>query len=263
MQFLSPDAKSRHPELGSNLLMALRPADLALLMPRLEEVQLASRQVLYQPGDDVSHVYFPCGSTLLSFVVALESGKDVEAALIGREGAVGGIVSHGRLPAYARTVVQFEGPALRMPCAELEMAKAQSPTLRQLFTRYADCLMAQVFQSVACNAAHSIEQRTAKWLLATMDRTNVPAIAMTQEHLSGMLGVGRSYVARVIRTLKERGLIEIGYRRLIILDEKGLREAACDCNELVSRHFHEVLEGVYPSASDNAAPEDQASSRAC
>jgi hypothetical protein len=70
--------------------MALRPADLALLLPKLEEVQLASRQVLYQPGDDVSHVYFPCGSTLLSFVVALESGKDVEAALIGREGAVEG-----------------------------------------------------------------------------------------------------------------------------------------------------------------------------
>lgn len=143
------------------------------------------------------------------------------------------------------------------------MAKAQSPTLRQLFSRYADCLMEQLFQSAACNAAHSIEQRTAKWLLTTMDRTNNPAIAMTQEHLSGMLGVGRSYFARVIRTLKQRGLIDIGYRRLFILDEKGLRETACDCNELVRHHFHEVLEGVYPSASDNAAPEDQASNRAC
>lgn len=257
MHFLPRDAQSLRPELGSNLLRALRPADLALLSPKLEEVQCAPRQILYQPGDDVGHVYFPCGATLLSFIIPLESGKDVEAALIGREGAVGGIVSHGRLPAYARTVVQFEGPALRLECVELEKAKAQSLTLRQLFARYADCLMAQMFQSIACNAAHSIEQRTAKWLLATMDRTNDPAIAITQEQLSGMLGVGRSYVARVIRTLKDRGLIDIGYRRLIIQDERGLRDTACDCNELVSRHFHEVLEGVYPSASDQNIPEKQ------
>ncbi|MGD9544356.1 MAG: Crp/Fnr family transcriptional regulator [Methylocystis sp.] len=248
--------KSRSQGLGSNLLRALRPADLALLSPSLESVQLASRQILYQPGDDVNHVYFPCDATLLSFVVPLESGKDVEAALIGREGAVGGIVSHGRLPAYARAIVQCEGPALRMKCVELEQAKAQSLTLRQLFARYADCLMAQMFQSVACNAAHSIEQRTAKWLLATMDRTDDSAIALTQEQLSGLLGVGRSYVGRVMRSLKERRIVEFGYRRLIILDEQALRDTACDCNGLVSRHFHEVLRGVYPSAQDERNAED-------
>lgn len=257
MQYFPRHSQALRPDLGSNLLRALRPADLALLSPKLEEVQCAARQVLYQPGDDVGYVYFPCGSTLLSFVIPLESGKDVEAALIGREGAVGGIVSHGRLPAYARTVVQFEGPALRLECVELEKAKTQSLTLRQLFARYADCLMAQIFQGVACNAAHSIEQRTAKWLLATLDRTNDPAITMTQEQLSGMLGVGRSYVARVIRTLKDRGLIEIGYRRVIVQDERGLQDTACDCNRLVSRHFQEVLEGVYPSALDKQISQKQ------
>lgn len=257
MQFPPGHAKIRRPEYGNNLLRALSPADLLLLAPHLEIVQLSPRQVLYRPGDDVSHVYFPCNETLLSFVIPLESGKDVEAVLIGREGAVGGIVSQGQLPAYARTVVQFQGPALRLDCVELQKAKSQSSTIRQLFARYADCLLAQVFQGVACNAAHSIEQRTAKWLLATMDRTNDPAIAITQEQLSAMLGVGRSYVARVIRSLKARRLIEIGYRRLIVLNEKGLRDAACDCNELVSSHFHEVLQGVYPSASDEKLVEDQ------
>lgn len=84
VQFLPPDAQSRSLSLRSNLLRALHPADLALLSPKLEKVQLAPRQVLYQPGDDIRHVYFPCGSTLLSFIIPLENGKDVEAALIGR-----------------------------------------------------------------------------------------------------------------------------------------------------------------------------------
>lgn len=236
----------------SNLLKALRPHDLALLQSKLQCIRLRPRQVLYEPGDHIGYVYFPCGPSLLSFIVTLESGKEVEIALIGREGAVGGIVSHGRLPAYARTIVQFEGVALRMECSDLERAKFQSPTLRAFFSRYADCLLAQIFQTVACNAAHSIEQRAAKWLLAATDRIGDSEISLTQEQLAGMLGVGRSYVARVIKGLEIRGLLKPKRRRLCILDHNGLMAASCDCNASVRKHFDEVLGGVYPGDDDEA-----------
>ena len=39
-----------------------------------------------------------------------EDGRDVETILVGREGAVGGIVSQGYLPAYTRICVKFGGP---------------------------------------------------------------------------------------------------------------------------------------------------------
>ncbi len=237
---------------SSNLLNALRPNDLALLRPHLESVRLVTRQILYQPGDDVGFVYFPCGPTLISFIVALEDGKEVEIALVGREGALGGIVSQGRLPAYARSIVQIGGPALRLDCAALEKAKLQSPALRHFFARYADCLLAQIFQCVACNAAHSIEQRASKWLLAAIDRTGDLEFALTQEQLSGMLGVGRSYVARVIKTLKDRGLIAGRPSRLQVLDKEGLKAVSCKCNESVKEHFDDVLKGVYPDDAPNA-----------
>ncbi|MBS9477345.1 Crp/Fnr family transcriptional regulator [Ancylobacter radicis] len=237
---------------GNNLLGALRPSDFALLRGALRRLDRPAGAVLYEPGDDVRHVYFPCGPTLVSFMVLLADGRPVEVTTIGREGAVGGIVSQGRLPAYARAVVQIGGPLLRLDTAELERAKDASPALRHLFARYADCLLAQVFQQVTCNAAHSIEQRTAKWLLAALDRTGDENIRLTQEQLASMLAVGRSYISRVIQQLRESGAVEPSRGRLTIRDTQRLRTMSCGCHSVVRSHFDDVLGGVYPTGNEIA-----------
>ncbi len=235
---------------GNNLLRALRPSDARLISEHLKEMEFGAGAVLYEPGDMVRTAYFPTGRALASFVVQLADGRAVETALIGREGAVGGIVSQGRLPAYSRCVVQFPGMFYTVKSTELEKLKQQSPTLRNLFARYADCVLAQVFQSVACNAAHTIEARTAKWLLAAIERTGDDEIPLTQEQLAGMLGVGRSYISRVIGTLKERGILETRRRRVRVSDLDALKQLSCDCNDQVRAHFDEVLSGVYPGEDD-------------
>ncbi|QFR33998.1 Crp/Fnr family transcriptional regulator [Ancylobacter sp. TS-1] len=237
---------------GNNLLGALRPSDFGLLRAHLRRFDRAAGSVLYEPGDDVRNVYFPCGQALVSFMVPLEDGRQVEITTIGREGAVGGIVSQGRLPAFARAVVQVSGPLLRLDCAELDRAKAASPPLRNLFARYADCLLAQVFQSVACNATHDIEQRTAKWLLAAFDRTGEEDLRLTQEQLAAMMGVGRSYISRVIRQMQEAGAVEPRRGRLRIRDGERLGAISCGCHRSVRRHFDDVLSGVYPNGNEVA-----------
>jgi CRP-like cAMP-binding protein len=238
---------------GNNLLRALRAEDMALLEPHLQEWQGDSGTVLYEPGDDVRWVYFPSGPALISFLVVLDDGSAIETALVGREGAVGGVVSQGRLPAYSRAVVQFPGSFLKLESAALEDAKLRSRPLRNLFARYADCMMAQTFQSVACNAAHSIEQRTAKWLLAALARTGDHEIPLKQDQLASMLGVGRSYISRIIQSLKGRGLLETKRGRLCILDLDALAALGCSCNEVVREHFDEVLSGVYPVEGESTA----------
>lgn len=232
---------------GNNLLRALRPADAAILNPCLEPWIGARGQIIHEPGDPVRNVYFPCGPSLISYLVALENGMAVETALIGREGAAGGIVSNGRLPAFARAEVQFPGPFLRMQIADLEEAKKKSATLGNLFARYADCLAAQLFQAGACNAAHSIEQRAAKWLISAVERTGGPDIPLTQDQLAAMLAVGRSYISRVLRTFRQRGILETRRGSLYICDIEKLRDLACECNDSVRAHFEEVLGGIYPA----------------
>jgi DNA-binding transcriptional regulator YhcF (GntR family) len=231
----------------NNLLRRLSAADYALLTPHLAQDAAKQGELLYSPGDDVQIVYFPCGPTLVSYMVPNEDGRDVETILIGREGAVGGIVSHGFLPAYTRIMVKFGGPVGRLSIARLDAAKANSLSLRHIFARYADCMLAQVFQSTACNAIHSIEQRTAKWIISAMERTDGDnTVPLTHEQLATLLGVGRSYVSRVMQTFKAEGVLETRRGAILVRNPDALRLRACLCNEAVKNHFEEVLRGVYP-----------------
>ncbi len=239
-------------QLRNNLLHALDEEDAIKLLPHFEAVKADRGTIFYDPGDNVRFTYFPCGASLASFSILLPDGKSAETALIGREGAVGGIISHGRLPAYARASVEFAGDFLRIETAALEAAKVQSIPIQHLFARYADCLLAQVFQSVACNAAHSIEQRVAKLLLAGMDRIQSQILPMTQEQLASMIGVGRSYISRVIQTMKMDKILKTTRGALIVADVKALRRRACACNDAVRNHFDIVLRGVYPDTEHAA-----------
>lgn len=231
----------------NNLLSALRGADMDALLPQLRHRELPAGRTLYHPGDQVETVYFPCGQALVSFMILMESGKFVETALIGREGAVGGIVSQGRLPAYAHCMVQAAGDFLTLPSSALEDLKGNSPGIRHLFARYSDCVVAQIFQAAACNAAHSVEQRTAKWLMSVVERTGEDIVPLTQEQMASMLGIGRSYMSRVLHTLRSLGVVEIGRRTVRVIDRDLLKETACECNSAVRAHFEDVLRGVYPA----------------
>ncbi len=231
----------------NNLLRWLNAADYALLEPHLAADEAKPGDVLYNPGDNVQTVHFPCGPTLVSYMVPNEDGRDVETVLIGREGAVGGIVSQGFLPAYTRITVKFGGPMVRLGINKLDTAKSTSPVLRNVFARYADCMLAQVFQSTACNAVHSIEQRTAKWIISAMERADGSnTVPLTHEQLATLLGVGRSYASRVIQTFKAQGLLDTRRGALLVRDPEALKLRSCLCNEAVKTHFEEVLRGVYP-----------------
>jgi hypothetical protein len=231
----------------NNLLRRLSASDYALIAQHLAHEEASGKDLLYNPGDDVDVVHFPCGPSLASYLVANEDGRDVETILIGREGAVGGIVSHGFLPAYTRIMVKFGGPFVRLHVAKLNAAKAMSATLRHVFARYADCMLAQMSQSTACNAIHSIEQRTAKWIVAAMERTDGDTVPLTHEQLSTLLGVGRSYTSRVILAFKSEGILQTGRGSILVRNRDALQARACLCNESVKNHFEEVLRGVCPT----------------
>src|SRR5947207_9415332 len=231
----------------NNLLRLLSAGDFALIEPHLAREEAEVGNLVYIHGYNVDTAHFPCGPSPASFMVPNEDGRDVETILVGREGAVGGIVSQGYLPAYTRITVKFGGPFMRLQVRKLEAAKLKSATLRNVFARYADCLLAQIFQATACNAIHSIEQRTAKWIISAMERTNrEDVVPLTHEQLATLLGVGRSYTSRVIQTFKAEGVLETSRGSILVRDPDGLRTRSCLCNEAVKGHFEEVLRGVYP-----------------
>lgn len=227
------------------LLRSLGKAERPLVASYLKEVRLQTGDVLFEPGDDVTHVTFPLDSTVATLLVPLQEGRSIETATIGHEGAIGGVVSQGFLPAFNRAVVQIGGAAVRVSAARMQTAKQASPVMRNALTRYSDCLLAQVLQSVACNAVHPIEQRSAKWLLTLHDRLGTDTLPVTQELLADMLGVRRTYLSGVLGRLQQQGLIQISRGRITIRNRKALQQAACECHARVRRHFAEVLGASY------------------
>lgn len=229
---------------SNRLLAALRPEALAELSPYLTLVDLSADAVLFDAGDDVEATYLPCGPTQVSLLVVTADGQEIEAASIGFEGAIGGVVSAGYKPAYGRAVVRVAGHAFCIPTHRLEDVKTRHAMVADMFDRAADVFIAQMMQLVACNALHPIEQRVCRWLLFAHDRSGDEPIRLTQETLAQMLGVQRTTISAVARVLQDGGVIHIGRGRVEILDRPGLEKRACECHSAVEAHFRRVLPRV-------------------
>ena len=225
---------------GNQLLSTFSPEARALIEPHGTIVELRSDEVALSAGDQVMSTLFPMGPTMISMAVELSGGRTVEVALIGLRGAVGGIVSCGQAPAFARAKVLTGGPALKVPMKALEHAKHASPFIGNLFCRFSDYLLSQVMQSVACNSFHPIPERASRWLLHAQDRTG-DRIELTQQALANLLGVQRTTVNAVIQSLEQKGLIVPGRGVIRVIDREGLMRSSCECYQRLEAHFDAVI----------------------
>jgi len=236
---------------GNRFLAAMPAGVWDDLKPHLELVELASGHVLCTSGKPLTEVHFPLTGTIVAVLVSLRDGPAVEATMIGREGVVGGIVAGAGHPSFARAIAQVAGWSARISATRLQETKERSPKLRDLFARYADALLAQLLQSVVCNAFHPMQQRLARRLLSTHDRIGTHELPLTQDYLAQTLGVHRSTVIRVARSLQENGVIEYARGRIAILDRSKLEKVACECNGAIARHFERVLPQTAEQRSNN------------
>jgi len=236
--------------MGGNHLLASLPAnDRDSLAPHLDTVLLSYGRVLFEPGDRVTHAWFPTGA-VLGLMVTTSDGRAAEAGTIGREGALGVVGADAERPAFTRGVVQLAGPALRIELDRLEAVRRSSAPVADLLNRYADALLAQVLQSVACNALHPLEARCARLLLTTLDRhsdaqspddTASPPMRLTQEQLATMLGAHRVSVAEALSALEAEGVVRRTRGRILIADRPGLTRRSCECYAVVQAHYDAVL----------------------
>ena len=225
---------------GNRLLSTFNGEARALLEPFGDMLDLGTGDTVLERGELVRWSLFPVGPTMISMTVELTGGRSAEVASVGREGAVGGIVSCGQAPAFSQARVLVPGPAFRVSLEALEDAKNQSPFIANLFCRFSDFLLAQVMQSVVCNSFHSIPERAARWLLHAQDRAG-DRIELTQEAFAGLLGVQRTTINAVVQQLGSEGLIATGRGNVRVTDRAGLKRRACECYDRLQHHFNAVI----------------------
>jgi CRP-like cAMP-binding protein len=225
---------------GNGFLDNLEDADYALLQPHLTEKYLERDTTINDPGDRLDTVYFPAGA-ILSVITLMEDGRGVESSTIGRESAQGVLAAFGSYRAYNRVICQVPGPCFMIPTARLKDAAAKSQTLTDDLIRHVQGNNAQIEQSVACNALHTVEQRLCRWILMSADRGNGKIVPLTQEYLAIMLGVQRTTVTQAARTLQAAGLINYSRGLIEVINRKGLEETVCECYAVVRQKFDVLL----------------------
>jgi CRP-like cAMP-binding protein len=216
----------------NRLLLALSSRNLKQVMPELEHVRCPREQVLMDADSSLDHIYFP-DSGVISVLAVYADGNVIEMATIGREGCTGMQAVFGAKVSSAQLLVQIPGTAAKMSRVAFTRAMQSMPSFRSLMYSYVHAFLEQVMVSVACNGAHSLTERLARWLLMMRDRSDDDALPITQNLLAEMLGVQRPTITNAARELERAGLIERGRRQVTILDRPGLTEASCECYQLV------------------------------
>jgi CRP-like cAMP-binding protein len=222
------------------LLEALPDSERRALDPYLKQVELHQHDVLFDIRDTIRDVYFPLDA-VVSLVVPLSTGETVETAMVGRDGVLGAAAAlNGRL-SLNRAMVQIGGRSLRCPLEPLKQIVREHHHIRELVGGHEQALFAQAQQAAACNATHVIESRLAKWLLRAADLHGGDELPLTQEYIAQMLGVRRTSVTVVARTLQEAGLIRYTRGKIKLLEIPALRETACECYETVKMNYSALL----------------------
>ena len=216
----------------NRLLLALPASSLKRLMPELEEIHCQRGQVLMDADSPLDHIYFP-ESGVVSVVAVYADGTIIEMATIGREGCTGVQAVLGAKQSSVRLLVQIPGSAARMSRPAFARAMGSMPSFRTIMYAYLHAFLEQVLVSVACNGAHNLQERLARWLLMMRDRGDDDALRITQSLLAEMLGVQRPTITHAARKLERAGLIERGRRQVTVLDRQGLTKASCECYQLV------------------------------
>jgi CRP-like cAMP-binding protein len=216
----------------NRLLAALPHEILSSFRPHLKPVSLRRGRVLRDADEPLRRVYF-VEAGIVSLVTVFEDGTTPEMATVGREGMIGIGALLGGEHALGRYVVPVPGLALAMNASQFQGALRESPELRAVCEVYAQAFVGHLFQNVACNAAHSVKQWCARWLLTCHDQAEADTFEFTQECLAQMLGARRSTVTVIVRSLRQAGLIDYRRGAIHVLDRLGLEAATCECYRIV------------------------------
>ena len=224
----------------NRLLAALPESDLRRVLAGCETVELAFADVLYTPGERLSHVYFPIRS-FISLIMPVDASASLEVGLIGNEGMFGIPLVLGVDVSPVRAVVQGAGSALRMDAPVFCHELGRSPSLQREIDRYVFVHLSQLAQTAACTRFHVVEARLARWLLMTQDRAHADNFHVTQEFLALMLGVRRVGVTKAASSLQKRRLIRYSRGDITVLDRRRLKAASCGCYKADRESYDRIL----------------------
>ena len=227
----------------NHLLAALPKAEFERLAAHLELVPMLLGEILYEPGEQLQHAFFPT-TAIVSLHYVTASGASAEIAGVGNEGVVGISLFMGGDTTPSSAVVQTAGHAYRLPRGVLRQEFDRAGPVLNLLLRYTQALITQITQTAICNRHHSVEQQLCRWLLVTLDRIPSGELVMTQELIANMLGVRREGITEAAGRMQAEGFIRYRRGHISVLDRAGLESRSCECYATVKKELGRLLSDV-------------------
>ncbi|MBD1865593.1 Crp/Fnr family transcriptional regulator [Trichocoleus sp. FACHB-46] len=227
---------------AKNQILAALSADvLDRLGPHLKRVTLALAETVHHPGEPLSHLYFPI-DCLFSVTITMQDGATSEVGIVGNREVLGiNTLMGNRENTQTEYLVQGAGSAMKIDAQVMQQEFNRYGELHDLLLRYSQAFLAQVSQTAACNALHTLEQRLPRWLLEAQERIDSDHLPLTQEFIATMLGVRRAGVTQTAQKLQERKLIQYRRRDVQILNQGGLEASACECFKRTKAEYDRLL----------------------
>ena len=228
--------------LQDNRLLALLNTDTRRqMLPALKLRSLEMGRSLYEPGEQITHIYFPL-TAVTSVLSEMDDGTTVEVATVGREGMIGLPIFLGDETTFLRSIAQIPGMALSIGRDDFRrLVDDKTSGLQSILLRYTQALFSQLAQQSACNRSHNMEERCARWILMTQDRVGHDEFPLTQEFLAYMLGARRASVTIAAGILARAGLIRYTRGKIQVLHRVGLEEASCECYGIIQREYERLI----------------------
>jgi CRP-like cAMP-binding protein len=236
----------------NQLLAALPDAEFGRIRSHLELVPLRLGNMLYEPGGQLQHAYFPT-TAVVSLHYVMETGASAEAAGVGNEGVVGISLFMGGSTTPSSAVVQIAGDSYRLEARLLNQEFKRGGVMQRVLLRYTQVLITQMSQTAVCNRHHSVEQQLCRWLLSTLDRVPAREFVVTQEQIAGTLGVRRESVTEAAGRLQNAGVIRYRRGHIAVLERSGLATRACECYSVVAQETDRLLSAVHYGQSSVVA----------
>lgn len=235
------DSEPRPP---NGFLSALAADDFDLVRPHLRTVDLHQEAVLVEVGEALKRAYLP-HKGVISLVVKLAKGENVQIAMIGRDSIFGSFSALGDPIALNTAVVLVPGIASTLDVDRLRAAADQSATLRTMLTRHGLAVYAQIQQTAGCNAAHTVESRLARCLLHASGLAGSSRLVLTQEAMAQMIGARRNSVSLVANTLQQANFIHYSRGNIEIANREGLTKTSCECYNMVKVQYERLIRPRY------------------
>ncbi|MGI9056906.1 MAG: Crp/Fnr family transcriptional regulator [Pyrinomonadaceae bacterium] len=235
----------------NKILSVLPDSEMDFLAPHFERVNLSPRNMIYQAGDSIPHIYFP-NNGMISLLSVTEQGQTVEVGFTGFEGLVGIPVLLGQNEMPYQALAQSPLECLRLDALTAVKLFKQYGVFHDVVLRYVTVILKQLSQTCICNNLHRIEERLCRWLTVMCERSGSNHLLLTQEFIAHMLGVQRTSIGLIANSLQEKEIIKYRRGKIEVVNFENLKNSACECYAIIKDEQQKfVEEESFAVMSDN------------